>query len=167
MGIYDKNIMLPSSMNEANMYNESANSWNDEMNMGYKPSNSIKKGMIGGATGWLGTLLMGSNAISPGAGFLLSGLISVGGSLLSSLFGRRPKVTLSPEQQYFKDLTKFYSDLGAKTRTARAVANVYGVAPEKVAKIGYNNYNEMIDKFGTNPTAMKKTEPVTLYEEGK
>jgi hypothetical protein len=134
---------------------------------GNPATNAAKSGLMGGTTGWLGALMTGSNAISPGAGFLLSGLVSVGGSLLNSLFGRRPKVTLSPEQQYFKELTQFYSDLGAKTRTARAVASVYGVSPEKVAKIGYNNFDEMIDKHGLNPTAMKRTAPdtTTLYDE--
>jgi hypothetical protein len=165
---YGNNIFTGESKNmyDSTTTSKFENSWNSGA-YNNTVGDTVKKGAIGGATGWLGALMTGSNAISPGAGFLLSGLVSVGGSLLNSLFGRRPKVTLSPEQQYFKDLTNFYSDLGAKTRTARAVASVYGVSPEKVAKIGYNNFDEMIDKHGFNPTAMKKTAPdtTTLYDE--
>lgn len=164
--MYGNPISSPQGMYDTPTQSNFDKSWNSGA-YDNTVGDTAKKGIVGGATGWLGSLMMGSNAISPGAGFLLSGLISVGGSLLNSLFGRRPKVTLSPEQQYFKDLTNFYSDLGAKTRTARAVASVYGVKPEKVAKIGYNNFNEMWDVHGDAPKTMKKTQsPVTVYDEG-
>jgi hypothetical protein len=111
-----------------------------------------KKGGILGAAIGLGTKLMN---LSPGAGWALSGAISVAGSILGSLFKQKTHVILSPEQKYFQEMVDFYKGYGDRTKKARSIASAITGKPVETwngNKIGYDNIGDAIANVPYKPT---------------
>jgi hypothetical protein len=97
-------------------------------------------------------------------------LILLGGNILGSLFSRREQPQLTPEQAWFRDLTRFYSDLGKRAYAARTAANIMRLPAEKAETLGrYENFDTAWEDFGVPDSVAKKanagTATATLYDQ--
>jgi len=71
-------------------------------------------------------------------------IILLAGNVLGSMFSRREQPQLTPEQAWFRDLTRFYSDLGKRSSDMRRIGGAMGLSADKVAGIGYNSTHDAI-----------------------
>jgi len=109
--------------------------------------------------------MVGKKAFEPlstGTGFLVSGLLQIGGAILGSLFREKPKLTT--EQQMFVNMTKFYSNLGRKSAQMRQFASMYTGKPvSSLGKIGYNDAVDAFNRYPKDPFGVK-TKPAVATE---
>jgi len=93
-------------------------------------------------------------------------LILLGGSILSSLFSKPERVPLTPDQIWYRDMVKFYSNLGKKANQARKIARIAGIPEDKVQTIGYPDTRRAFEAIGV-PASVKRQTPGTtkLYDE--
>jgi len=98
----------------------------------------------GGFWGGVGQILYGSTV--PGAqAFLVSGLITLGGSIINAIFKKKEKIPRSAQDIYFSKMTRFYENLGKRSRTLQSVATA--VTGKAVPELNFNFKNAW-DKNG-------------------
>jgi len=78
----------------------------------------------GGGTANRNAINTGMGAMA-GLGFLANPLVGIGITFLGGILGglTAPKPRLSPEQAYFRDMTKFYYNVGRRSEMASSIAS--------------------------------------------
>ena len=92
-------------------------------------------------------------------------LILLGGSILSSLFSKPERVPLTPDQIWYRDMVKFYSNLGKKANQARKIARIVGIPEDKVQTLGETDTRRAFDIHGIPDSLKRKTPSTTIYDE--
>jgi len=92
-------------------------------------------------------------------------LVLLGGSILSSLFSKPERVPLTPDQIWYRDLVKFYGNLGKKANDARKLARIVGIPEDKVQAIGYPDTRRAFEAIGVPASVQRKTPTTTVYDE--
>ena len=75
-----------------------------------------------GLTTGAATTFLGAMTANPA--FLISGLIQLGGGILSTMFGRRHKQPRTAQEIYFEKMVDFYSNLGKQSRMSSSIASM-------------------------------------------
>ena len=68
----------------------------------------------------IGQIMYGST-VPGGQAFLISGLVTLGGSILSAMFGKKQEPSRSSKDIYFGKMVKFYGDLGRRSKSLQSI----------------------------------------------